>query len=373
MSGEPTAVEVDAVLAPLEHSRDVSGIAKLVADGRLNPDEVVAVTGKTEGCTPGETSRIDADHAIRRFLSDHGSRNDRQIEQIPMVFTAGGVGILAPQVVIYSRRPSEPAPDNAPRLAIGTARSQLMQPEWTGTSRVIEVTAEAVVAAADEAGIAPTDAEFVVGKAYHVPQAELAEARAQGHSIPEFDDRTLFRKTSGSAGLGIAVATEGLAVPRGEDVGVQMDLWSGRACVSANPWEPVGGDGPHTQLVLLGNRAGAGGRLRVGHSVVADLLDVEALPRALRRAGLEVGSGPLTPEQRARVVALYVKIGPPPSGRLRGRRQVVDNPGYGSEVKAAVAGMYAAWLQDNLMFISGGATHQGPPGGGTLAVVVDVG
>jgi cyanuric acid amidohydrolase len=73
------------------------------------------------------------------------------------------------------------------------------------------------------------------------------------------------------------------------------------------------------------------------------------------------------------VIAVYVKIGPSPDGLLRGRRQVVDNPGYGNELKAAVAGMFAGFLQDNLVYISGSATHQGPAGGGTLAVVVDIG
>jgi barbiturase len=373
MSAELSPVAIDAVQVPLEHARDVSGLERLVADGRLRPDDVIAVTGKTEGSTPGETSRVDADQAIRAFLAEHGRRTERQIEQLPMIFTSGGVGILAPQVVVYSRRPAEPAPDSSPRLAVGTARSVVMQPEWTGTSRPIEVTADAVRAAAADAGIDPADAEYVVGKAYHVSQHDLAAARDGGHPIPDFDDRTLFRKTSGSAGLGIAVAVDGLAMPSGDDVAVDLDLWSGRASASANPWEPVPGDGPHTQLILLGNRAGAGGRLRVGHAVIADLLDVEALPRALRRAGLDVGPGPLTPEQRARVVAVYAKVGPPPDGRLRGRRQVVENPAYGDQVKVAVAGMLSAWLQDNVLYISGSATHQGPPGGGTLAVVVDVG
>jgi barbiturase len=372
MSVELSSVAVDAVQVPLEHAHDVSGLERLLADGRLRPDEVVAVTGKTEGSTPGETSRVDADRAIRGWLAEHGTRTEHQIGQLPMVFTSGGVGILAPQFVVYSRRLAEPAPDNSPRLAVGTARSAVMQPEWTGTSRVIEETADAVRVAAADAGIDPRDAEYVVGKAYHVSQDTLAAARAEGHAIPDFDDRTLFRKTSGSAGLGIGVAVDGMAVPSGDDVAVDLDLWSGKASASANAWEPVPGEGPHTQLIVLGNRVGAGGRLRVGHAVIADLLDVEALPRALRRAGLNVGPGPLTPEQRARVVAVYAKIGPPPSGRLRGRRQVVDNPAYGDQVKVAVAGMLSAWLQDNVMYISGSATHQGPPGGGTLAAVVDV-
>ncbi|HZX02089.1 ring-opening amidohydrolase [Kribbella sp.] len=374
---------VDAVQVTLGHSRDVSGLERLVSDGRLRPDEVVAVTGKTEGCTPGETSRVDADHAVRRFLAEHGTRTDDQIAQVPMVFTSGGVGILTPQLVVYSRRrcavpdgwsrdraPGEPAADGESRLALGTARTTQMRPEWTGTSRVIEETAAAVRAAAAEAGIAPETAEYVIGKAYHVPQQALAAARAGGQAIPAYDDHTLFRKTSGSAALGVGTAVEGLPVLDGDDVGVRMDVWSGRASISANEWEGAAG-GPDTQLILFGNRAGAGGTLRVGHAVITDLLDVDALPRALRRAGMDVGTGPLTPEQRARVVAVYVKIGPPPDGLLRGRRQVLENPSYDTEMKAAVAGMYAAWLQDTLIWISGSATHQGPPGGGTLATIIN--
>jgi ring-opening amidohydrolase-like protein len=363
---------VDAVQVTLDHPRDTAGLMRLVADGRLDPDAVIAVTGKTEGCTPGETSRIDADQAIRRFLSEVGTRPAEQIANLPMVFTAGAVGLLTPQIVVYSRCAAEPAPAGQSRLRVGTARSEIMRPEWTGTSRVLQANADAVRAAAADAQLDPAEIEYVVGKAYHPLRADIDAARDAGHPIADLDDATLFRKTSGSAALGVGVAVEGLTVPDADDIGVRMDLWSSRASMSANAWEPVGGDGPQTHVIAMGNSAGAGGRLRVGHAVIKDLLDVDALPRALRRAGLEVGSGPLTPEERARIIAVYVKIGPPPDGLLRGRRQVVDNPGYGNEVKAAVAGMYAGWMQDNLLYISGSATHQGPPGGGTLAAVVDV-
>ena len=53
------------------------------------------------------------------------------------------------------------------------------------------------------------------------------------------------------------------------------------------------------------------------------------------------------------------------------RRQVIENPHYVNELKSAVTGMFSAWLQDNMIYLSAYATHQGPPGGGTVAVVVD--
>ena len=152
-------------------------------------------------------------------------------------------------------------------------------------------------------------------------------------------------------------------MPLAEQVGRQFDLWSAKVAVSANEWEHAGGNGPQTQLMAFGNRVGAGGRLRVGHSAMADILDIDALAWALRRAGLDVGPGPLSPQHRDRVVAVYAKFSLPVDGRLRGRRQIVENPEYGNQVKAALGGMFSAILQENMIWISGSATHQGPAGG----------
>lgn len=363
---------VEAFRVPLDSTTDVAGLKRLVNDGQLRPDDVIAVTGKTEGWQVGETSRLDADQAIRRFLLDSGSRPGSAIDQIPMVFTTGGIGILTPHVVVYTRTMATPSADGLGRLAMGVARSELVRPQWMATTRLLEANADAVRAAAKDAGIDPNEVEYVVGKAYYPTKVDFAAARAAGHDIPEFDDRTLFRKASGSAGLGVAVAADGMPMPSAEEIGKRLELYSAKVAVSANEWEPVGGEGPQTQLMAFGNKVGAGGRLRVGHSPMMDTLDVDALNRALRRAGLDVGPGPLSEEHRKRVVAVYVKFALPPEGRLRGRRQIVENPEYGSQVKAALGGMFASVLQDNLVWISASATHQGPAGGGTVAAIIDV-
>ena len=372
MTDDGLVPTIDALRVPLDHASDVGGLERLRRDGVLRPDEVIAITGKTEGWRAGETSRLDADRAIRGFLAEHGSRPVEAINQIPMVFTTGGIGILTPHVVVYTRSRAKPAADGGARLAMGVARSELVRPEWLVSTEMVAANADAVRAAAADAGIAPEAVEYVVGKAYYPSQQDFADARAAGHAIPELDPNTLFRKASGAAGLGVAVAADGMPLPAPGDIGVKLDSWSAKVAVSANEWEPVGGEGPQTQLMVFGNRAGAGGRLRVGHAAMNDTLDIEALPRALRRAGLEVGPGPLPPAHRARIVAVYVKFSLPVGGRLRGRRQIVENPQYGDQVKAALGGMFSAFLQDNLVWISGSATHQGPEGGGTVAAVVDV-
>lgn len=364
---------IDALRVTLDNTSDTSGLKRLLADGRLKPDAVIAVTGKTEGWGPNETSRIDADRAIRGFLLENGTRKAEVIDQIPMVFTTGGIGLLTPHIVLYVRTEAAPASDGTGRLAVGVARSALIRPEWMISTQLLEANADAVRRAADDAGMSPSEIEYVVGKAYYPTKQAFAEARAAGHAIPELDPRVLFRRASGSAGLGVAVAADGLPLPRAEDIGSRLDLWSGKVAVSANEWEPVGGEGPQTQLIALGNRAGAGGRLRVGHAAMNDALDADALRRALRRAGLDVGPGSLTPEQQKKVVAVYAKFSAPAGGKLRGRRQIAESPEYMNQVKAAIGGMFSSILQDNLVWISGSATHQGPEGGGTVAAVVDVG
>jgi ring-opening amidohydrolase-like protein len=373
MTSDELVPTIDAFRVVLETSSDVSGLERLVTEGRLRSDDVIAVTGKTGGFGPSETSRVDADQAIRRFLLDHGSRDASAIAEIPMVFTTGGIGILTPHVVLYTRTLGASSTDSAGRLAMGVARSAIVRPEWMATTQLLEANVDAIRTAAGDAGIDPRAIEYVVGKAYYPTREDFATARAAGHDIPEMDDRTLFRRASGSAGLGVAVAVDGLAIPRADEIGSRLDLWSGKVAVSANPWEPVGGEGPQTQLVAFGNRVGAGGRLRVGHAAMNDALDSDALYRALKRAGLDAGPGPLTPAQTAKVVAVYVKFSLTPNGQLRGRRQIVENPDYANLVKAALGGMFSAILQDNLVWISGSATHQGPAGGATVAAVVDVG
>lgn len=364
---------IDAFRVTLDHTSDTGGLQRLLSEGLLKPDDVIAVTGKTEGWGPNETSRVDADRAIRRFLLDNGTRPASVIEQLPMVFTTGGIGLLTPHVVLYVRAQAAPATDGRGRLAVGVARSARIRPEWMLTTQLLEANVEAIRRAAAEAGMSPADIEYVVGKAYYPTSDEFAAARASGLDIPQIDPRDLFRKASGSAGLGVAVATGDLPLPRADEIGSRLDLWSGKVAVSANEWEPVGGEGAQTQIVALGNSAGAGGRLRVGHAAMNDYLDADALRRALRRAGLEIGEGSLTPEQRGRVVAVYAKFSMPADGKLRGRRQIVESPEYGNQVKAALGGMFSSILQDNLVWISGSATHQGPAGGGTVAAVVDVG
>jgi cyanuric acid amidohydrolase len=363
----PRAVQV--AIAPLEYESDTAALQRLVADGALRPDDVCAVTGKTEGNSPGENSRGAAITAVRGFLAEHSSLPAERIAQIPMVFSSGGVGILAPHVAIYTRSRWDGPIDDQPRMTIGISQSVPIRPEWVGHAPMIERVADAVREAAADAGIEPAAAEYVLTKSRGLQPEDIEEAKTRGVDLAPFPRGLSTPKTSGSASLGIALALDGLPVPSDQQIGVDLDLWTGRSSSSS------GKEDSRTQVLLMGNSTAAGGTLRVGHAVMADLLDIAALDRALQAAGVDLGAGSITPEIRRRIAAVYVKIGTPQHARLRGRRQVHEgqNEHYMNELKAAVAGMYAAALQDTVLYISSAATHSGPPGGGTVAVVVDHG
>ncbi|HKT56815.1 MAG TPA: ring-opening amidohydrolase [Microbacterium sp.] len=369
-----TSQAVDAFRVAMGGLRDVSGLVQLVSDGRLNPDDIVAVTGKTGGW--GDTydsSRVDADQAVRRFLLDHGSRLAAAVEEIPMAFSAGVGTIMTPHLVVYTRTRAEPATDGRPRLAIGSAASATILPEWIGAAEHVRANADAVRAAAVDAGMAPDDIEFVIGKSYYPALEDIAAARAAGAPIPELAPQEVFHFSSGSIAQAVRAAVDGAPLPDAAAIGTDPGLWSDKVAVSSNIWEHVGGSGPQTHLLALGNRRGAGGRLRVGRAVIEDLLDIAAVTRAVRDAGVEVGDGPLPPEVRSRIIATYVKYQEPVGGRIRGRRLVTDDPVYVKNLKTVVASAFSAMLQDNMIWISAGGVQQGPPGGGTLAIVLDVG
>lgn len=367
-----SAEAVDAFRVPMSGLRDVSGLAALVADGRLNPDDIVAVTGKTGGWGDTyNTSRVDADQAVRRFLLDHGTRPVPAIEAVPMAFSAGVGTIMTPHLVVYTRTAAEPAADGLPRLAIGSAASTTILPEWIGRAAHVQANADAVRAAAADAGMAPADVEFVIGKSYYPPLEDIAAARTG--AAPELDPQGVFGFSSGSIAQAVRVVVDGAPFPDEAAIGTDPALFSDKVAVSSNIWEDVGGAGPQTHLLALGNRRGAGGRLRVGRAVIADLLDIGAVTRAVRDAGIAVGEGPLPPAVRSRIRATYVKYQEPVDGLIRGRRLVTDDPVYVKNLKTVVASAFSAMLQDNMIWISAGGVQQGPPGGGTLAIVLDVG
>jgi cyanuric acid amidohydrolase len=78
------------------------------------------------------------------------------------------------------------------------------------------------------------------------------------------------------------------------------------------------------------------------------------------------------PASRERIAAVLAKCEPALSGTIRGRRHVMldDSDIHASRhARALVGGVLAGVFGDTQLFVSGGAEHQGPDGGGPVAVI----
>ena len=103
MATTPQPVEVHKV--PIESVSDASGLARLIDDGAIEADRVIAVIGKTEGNGGvNDYTRIIADRAFREVLEAKGTRPMDDIKQIP------SCGRAAPTASSRRTRPSSRPP-----------------------------------------------------------------------------------------------------------------------------------------------------------------------------------------------------------------------------------------------------------------------
>ena len=163
-----------------------------------------------------------------------------------------------------------------------------------------------------------------------------------------------------ASALGVARALgEVPAAALGDEViGTRWDLFSRVASTSA------GVELRHCEVLVLGNAEGAASDLVIAHDVMDDAIDAAAVRRALGAAGCDGAP--------ARVVGVYAKAEAAPSGRIRGRRHtMIDDSdiNHTRHARAVVGGVIASVVGDPMVYVSGGAEHQGPSGGGPIAVI----
>ncbi len=360
---------IEARKVVLEHVSDASGLEALIDEGAFTADEVIAVIGKTEGNGGvNDFTRILADQAFRQVLMDKGTRPLTEVAEIPMVWSGGVDGVLCPHATVFARVASEPGSDS--RLTVGIAMSDVIFPEDIGRPAMVEKVAEGVRRAMKDAGIAdPHDVHYVQTKTPLLTMETIAEARARGRDVITEQTLESMDISNGTTALGIAVALGEIEMPTADQICRDVSLYSAVASCSS------GVELDQAQTVVVGN-APVGGRYRVGHSVMDDAIDEEGVYEAIRSAGLDLPERARAVDLGSRLVNVFVKCEADPSSRLRGRRQVMLNDSdvhHHRQIKGAVGGVVAAATGDPAVFVSVGALHQGPAGGGTVAAIVDLG
>ena len=343
----------------MRHPGDVSSVEALF-DAGLPPGQVVAILGKTEGngCV-NDFTRAYAVQALTHMLARRGGRPD-----VAMVMSGGTEGGLSPHFLVFAVGEGPAAAGG--RLAMGAAFTREFLPEEMGRMAQVEATAAAVRAAIAEAGI--TEVHYVQVKCPLLTSERIADALARGQNVATHDTYHSMGLSRGASALGVALALGEVASVTDADIGVDTDKFSGVASASA------GVELLCNEIVVLGNSPHWGGALRISHAVMRDGIDFPAVQAALRDAGF-AAQGQLSPEEEARVLAVLAKAEPSTTGRIRGARHIMNDDSdinATRHARALVGGVIAAGVGRTELFVSGGAEHQGPDGGGPVAVIASV-
>jgi len=302
-------------------------------------------------------------------LEKHGKRSAAEVAQVPMVWSGGCDGVITPHAPVFAQD-GRSGPTNKSRLSIGTALSEELAPEDIGRPAMVEKVAAAVRAAMKAAGIDdPKDVHYVQTKTPLLTIDAVQDAHRRGKSVA-CEVHESMGVSNGTTALGIAVALGEVKMPKAEQICRDLDLYSSVASCSS------GVELTRAQIVLLGNKAGAGGRYRIGHSVMQDALDLDGIYAAIRDAGLELPERPRADDLGGQLVNVFIKCEADRTGRLRGRRQIMlddSDVHHHRHAKAAVGAVAAAAIGDPAVFVSVDAMHQGPQGGGPVIAIVDLG
>jgi ring-opening amidohydrolase-like protein len=355
----------------LESVSDASGLARLIDEGAIEADRVVAVIGKTEGNGGvNDYTRIIADRAFREVLEAKGTRSMDAIKQIPIVWSGGTDGVISPHATIFATVPREQATQtDEPRLSVGYAMSDTINPEDIGRTPMVEKVAAGVRVAMARAGITdPADVHYVQTKTPLLTLETITDAKRRGHDVWTEDTLKSMDVSNSTTALGVAVALGEIEMPTAEQIHKDLSLFSAVASCSS------GVELDQAQIVVLGNVRGVGGRYQIGHSVMKDALDADGVWESIRSAGLDLPERPHPSDLNGRVVNIFCKCEADPTGRVRDRRNIMlddSDVHWHRQIKSCVGGVVASVTGDPAVFVSVAAVHQGPSGGGPVIAIVD--
>jgi barbiturase len=365
----PAPIEVRKI--PLHNVSDASELARLIDDGVVEADRVVAVIGKTEGNGGvNDYTRIIADRAFREVLVERGSRSPEEVGQVPIVWSGGTDGVISPHATVFATLPEDAVErTDEPRLTVGFAMSEVLLPEDIGRVAMVEKVAEGVRAAMAAAGITdPADVHYVQTKTPLLTIDTIRDAHERGQRTYYDEPHGSMDLSNGTTALGVAVALGEIGMPEQEQVMRDLSLYSSVASCSS------GVELDRAQIVVVGNARGHGGAYRVGHSVMTDALDQDGIWNAIRDAGLELPERPHHTDLGDRLVNVFLKCEAAPDGTVRGRRNAMlddSDVHWHRQIKACVGGVAASVTGDPAVFVSVAAVHQGPSGGGPVAAIVE--
>ena len=358
---------------PMEDPSDVSFLKKLIDAREFDPKDIVAILGKTEGNgLVNDFSRGLATLSISAYLSEVLGMPIKEVQKrIAMEMSGGTEGVISPHISVFVREYVEIEKPSSKKLSVGIAKTRELLPEEIGTTVQVEETAKAVKEAMREALIEdPADVHWVQIKCPLLTSSRIEEARGRGREPVTTDTLKSMAYSRAASALGVALALGEVDPSKitNDVINKDFSIYSQVASTSA------GVELMNVEVIVLGNSPHSVSDYVISHSVMQDALDVESIKEALRKAGLKFECCP-SKEDLKKVVQVFAKAGPHPSGYIRGRRTAMLTDSMlpaTRQARAVVGAVIAALVGDPMVYVSGGAEHQGPAGGGPVAVLIKI-
>lgn len=190
----------------------------------------------------------------------------------------------------------------------------------------------------------------------------------RGQKMPDGTISGRWARAVGALGVGVALGEIDRARLTHDAIAHDLSLYTRHGMTYSGP------ELDRFEVVVLGNRAGAGGDLIACSALTDDLIDARTMRRMLADAGVGFDAiGEVREPQR--VAAFFLKAGVPDDGIVRGARTIVHASTITPEkhMRAAASGVLGALLGTTRFFISGDPIQQAREGGGAAAAIVRVG
>ena len=319
---------------------DVQGLADWLKGLPKADVSKLIVLGKTEGpATLNDYSRDLAQAAAEQAI---GAADAGLLARSIRLFSTGCEGIASPVTIGMAEIGGTPAQNGAQGLVVGMARSNPLPAFPRGGLDHIDAAADAVSRAMKDAGLTPDQVALVLIKSPILIPGQVPPDAGPG------------ARHAGSTGSSRGAAALGVAVALGEvDRGKLSADPVGRDHVFASRAMAFSGiEVDRLEAVVFGERTGGDPRWSILTMPIADFLDAESVNRLKAVEGA-------TPE------IVFFKAGIAANGRIRGRRTtaLTSDLTPDKQLRAAASGFVAAHFGATVAFISGGAEHQGLPGG----------
>lgn len=330
----------------MAHPGDLSALAALIDQRDIAAADIRAVIGKTEGNGGlNDFTRGFFTQSLMLLLAEHtGEDRGALTGLVPCVLSGGTEGALSPHYLVFSVAPEATTESG---LAVGTAFSAPMQNAEIGRDAQISAVAQAVRAAMAEAGIAhPRDVALLQVKA---PAGRGGDGQARTR-----DGRALMAYSRAAAAFGVGLALGDIAPDAALEAALLADLslFTHRASISS------GVEVVANEVIVFGTAPGWAAGITASVAPMQDLLDLAGVQAAFAGAPGEI-------------LGVIAKGEPDATGLIRGQRHTMlgdTDIDAQRHLRGALGAIVAAVAGDGRVFVSGGAEHQGPPGGGLVCV-----